>query len=98
YLYSTCVLRTRGTAVDKGFHAHLIGVGGFGVTRRQPPLELGHGLRDGGLGDCGRRGGQAGRPQKLTTFHQSSLALSAIGAARAKHVRSSSLKLIDRRP
>src|SRR5262249_20765976 len=87
------VVARLGDRLGEGFRRPIDGIERFWITRCQPPLELRHGLRDGGLGDCGRRGGQAGCPQELTTFHESSLASSAIGAARAKHVRSSSLKL-----
>jgi hypothetical protein len=45
------------------------GVERFREARCQPPLELRHGLRDGGPGDGGGRGGEPGRLQELTTFH-----------------------------
>jgi len=87
------VVARLGDRLGEGFRRAIDGIERFWIARCQPPLELRHGLRDGGLGDCGRRGGQASCPQELTTFHESSLASSAIGTARAKHVRSSSLKL-----
>src|SRR5262249_36521077 len=84
------VVTRLGDRLGEGFRRAIDGVERFRVARRQPPPELRHGLRDGGLGDCGRRGGQASCLQELTTFHESSLAMPAIGPARGKHVRSSS--------
>ena len=48
------------------------GVERFREARGQPPFELGHGLRDRGLGDRGGGGGKPRRLQELTTFHERS--------------------------
>ena len=64
------VVARLGDGLGESFRRAVERIERFRVARGEPPLELRHGLRDGGLGDRGRRGGQAGCPQELPTFHR----------------------------
>ena len=53
----------------KNFRRAIESVERFRETRGQPPLELGHGLGDGGLRNRGGSCSEAGRLEKIATFH-----------------------------
>ena len=77
-----------GHRLGEGFRRAVDGVERFREARRQPPLELRHRLRDGGLGDGGRGGSEAGGLQELTTFHgEYLLNLSVARTAAARSAR-----------
>ena len=75
--------------LGEGFRRAVNGVERLREARGQPPLELGHGLRDCGPGDGGRRCSQPGGLKEMTTFHgESLLHLSVVHTAAAARPRS----------